>query len=129
LRAFLAPGLIIFPLLFLFAVRHDLEFVKCGTFLATAVMTAQFSFWGNYLPRVYPTHLRGTGESFATNIGGRVFGTAAALLTTQLANAMPGGSAFAQLAYAAAVVGFLVYLAASIASFWLPEPKADHLPA
>ena len=33
---------------------------------------AQFSFWGNYLPRVYPTYLRGTGESFAANVGGRM---------------------------------------------------------
>ena len=40
---------------------------------------AQFSFWGNYLPRVYPTHLRGTGESFAANVGGRMIGTSAAL--------------------------------------------------
>ena len=45
---------------------------------------AQFSFWGNYLPRVYPTYLRGTGESFAANVGGRMIGTSAALLTTQL---------------------------------------------
>ena len=36
---------------------------------------AQMSFWGNYLPRVYPTHLRGTGEGFAANIGGRMLGT------------------------------------------------------
>ena len=129
LHVFLIPGLFIFPLLFLFPARHDLELVKYGTFLATAVMTAQFSFWGNYLPCVYPTHLRGTGESFATNIGGRVLGTSAALLTTQLANVMPGGSPAAQLAYAAAGVGFLVYLTASVASFWLPEPKQGQLPA
>ena len=45
---------------------------------------AQFSFWGNYLPRVYPTHLRGTGESFAANVGGRMIGTCAALVTTAL---------------------------------------------
>jgi MFS family permease len=129
LRIFLVPGLIIFPLLFLFPARYDLELVKYGTLLATAVMTAQFSFWGNYLPRVFPTHLRGTGESFATNIGGRVLAPAAALLTTQLANVMPGGGAADKLAYAAAGVAFLVYLTASVASFWLPEPKQGRLPA
>ena len=129
LRVFLIPALIIFPLLFLFPARRDLELLKYGTFLAAALMTAQFSFWGNYLPRVYPTHLRGTGESFATNIGGRVLGTSAALLTTQLANVMPGGSAAAQLAYSAAGVAFLVYLTASVASFWLPEPETGQLPA
>jgi MFS family permease len=129
LRVFLIPALIIFPLLFLYPARHDLELLKYGTFVAAALMTAQFSFWGNYLPRVYPTHLRGTGESFATNIGGRVLGTSAALLTTQLANVMPGSSAAAQLAYAAAGVAFLIYLTAWVATFWLPEPKTGQLPA
>ena len=46
---------------------------------------AQFSFWGNYLPRVYPVNLRGTGESFAANVGGRMVGTGANFLTTRLA--------------------------------------------
>jgi hypothetical protein len=128
LRVFVIPGLIIVPLLFLYPARHDLELLKYCTLLATALVTAQFSFWGNYLPRVYPTHLRGTGESVATNIGGRVLGTAAALLTTQLTNLMPGASAATQLAYAAAGVGFLVYFIASVASFWLPEPQ-ERLPS
>ena len=44
-------------------------------FFAGLFTVAQFSFWGNYLPRVYPTHLRGTGESFAANVGGRMLGT------------------------------------------------------
>ena len=63
--------------------------VQIGIFMAGLLTVAQFSFWGNYLPRVYPTYLRGTGESFAANIGGRMIGTSAALLTTQLANTMP----------------------------------------
>ena len=42
------------------------------------------------MPRVYPTHLRGTGGSFAMNLGGRTIGASAALATTQLANVMPG---------------------------------------
>ena len=85
---------------------------------------AQFSFWGNYLPRVYPTHLRGTGESFAANIGGRLIGTSAALLTTQVQNLMPAKN----LAYAAAIVAFLVYAIGLIGSFFLPEPKQEELP-
>ena len=40
-----------------------------GIFVAGLLTVAQFSFWGNYLPLVYPVHLRGTGESFAANIG------------------------------------------------------------
>src|SRR5205823_5051082 len=79
-------------------------------FLLGVMTIAQFSFWGNYLPRVYPTYLRGTGESFAANVGGRMFGTTAALVTTQLVNFMPGSSAPTRLAFAAAFVGTTVYL-------------------
>jgi hypothetical protein len=128
LRIFLVPGLILIPLVFLFPATNSLGMLKWGIFLAGLLTVAQFSFWGNYLPRVYPTHLRGTGESFAANVGGRMVGTSAALLTTQLANAMPGGSPSAQLAYACALVAFFVYALGLIASFWLPEPKQDKLP-
>lgn len=89
------------------------------------VTVAQFSFWGNYLPLVYPVHLRGTGESFAANIGGRMFGTSAALLTTSIVAYMPGGTAARQLAYAAAIVGFLAYAIGFVAGFWLPEPSRN----
>ena len=99
-----------------------------GVALAGFFTVAQFSFWGNYLPRVYPTHLRGTGESFAANIGGRMLGTSAALLTTQLANRVPGGSPASQLANAAAFVALGVYLCGFIASFALPDPQMQKLP-
>ncbi|HUJ24318.1 MAG TPA: MFS transporter [Bryobacteraceae bacterium] len=128
LRVFQVPGLLIVPLVFLFPALHDLETLKWGIFVAGFLTVAQFSFWGNYLPLVYPTHLRGTGESFAANIGGRMIGTSAALLTTQLANAMPGAGATAKLAYSAAAVAFLVYAVGFLSSFWLPEPRQDHLP-
>ena len=128
LRSFLVPGVIIFPLVYLFPARYDLGWFKIGIVLSVAAMTGQYSFWGNYLPRIYPTHLRGTGKSFATNIGGRVIGTSAALVTTQLASIMPGGNPSTQLAYAAATVAFLVYFVALIASFWLPEPEHRALP-
>jgi MFS family permease len=75
LRVFQVPGLIIVPLVFLWPAVHSLPLLKWGIFLAGFFTVAQFSFWGNYLPRVYPTHLRGTGESFAANIGGRMIGT------------------------------------------------------
>jgi MFS family permease len=127
LRIFQLPGLFIVPLVFLFPAVHDLEALKWGIFLAGLLTVAQFSFWGNYLPLVYPTHLRGTGESFAANIGGRMIGTAAALATTQLANVMPGAGPTTKLAYAAAAVAFLVYAIGFTASFWLPEPRQDRL--
>ncbi len=127
LRIFQVPGLVLIPLVFLFPAMHDLQMLKWGIFFAGLLTIGQFSFWGNYLPLVYPTHLRGTGESFAANIGGRMIGTSAALLTTQLANVMPGVGPSAKLAYAAAAVAFLVYAVGFAASFRMPEPKQDHL--
>ena len=128
LRVFQVPGLIIVPLVFLFPATNDLGTLKIGIFIAGLVTVAQFSFWGNYLPRVYPTHLRGTGESFAANIGGRMIGTSAALLTTQFAQIMPGVSPATKLAYAAAAVALLVYAVGLISSFLLPEPERQELP-
>jgi MFS family permease len=128
LRIFQIPGLLLVPLVFLYPAVHDLEMLKWGIFLAGLLTVAQFSFWGNYLPRVYPTHLRGTGESFAANVGGRMIGTSAALVTTQLNNIMPGSSPATQLAWAAALVALVVYAVGFAASFALPEPKREELP-
>ena len=93
-------------------------------FLVGLLTVGQFSFWGNYLPRVYPLHLRGTGESFAANIGGRMIGTSFALVTSQLATLpfIPGGSDPTKMAYAATAVVVFVYLVATVVCFWLPEP-------
>lgn len=63
--------------------------IKAGIFVAGLLTVAQFSFWGNYIPLVFPTHLRGTGESFAANIGGRILGTLAAWITITLSAATP----------------------------------------
>jgi hypothetical protein len=72
-------------------------------------------------------HLRGTGESFAANIGGRLIGTSFAALTSTLATTSDAAFAPTKLAYTAAAVGFGVYLVGFIASFWLPEPKSQRL--
>jgi MFS family permease len=127
LRVFQVPGLFLVPLVFLYPAVHSLAMVKVGIFLAGLLTVAQFSFWGNYLPRVYPTHLRGTGESFAANIGGRMIGTSAALLTTQLANVMVGSTASTKLAYSASAVALLVYGVGFLSSFWMPEPPQEKL--
>ncbi len=127
LRLFQVPGLLVMPFVFLYAATNSLEMLKWGIALAGVVTVAQFSFWGNYLPRVYPVYLRGTGESFAANIGGRMIGTFAALVTTTLATHMPGGSPAHQLAYAAALVGTLTYVVGFAASFALPEPQQEQL--
>ena len=127
IRLFLVPGVVVMPLVF-FAATRDLRLIEVGTFLAGFFTVGQFSFWGNYLPRMYPTSLRGTGESFAMNIGGRMIGTGGALVTTTLSLAMPGGSPAAQLALAAGAVGVTSFLIALIASRWLPEPEGSQLP-
>ena len=128
LRVFQVPGLIVLPLVFALAPVSSVAFAQWGMFFCGVLTVSQFSFWGNYLPRVYPTYLRGTGESFAANIGGRMIGTSAALVTTQLANIMPGAGPAMKLAYAASLVGLVVYVGGFVASFWLPEPKSDELP-
>jgi len=128
IRLFQVPGLFIVPLVFAYAANTSLDLTKWGMFLAGFFTVAQFSFWGNYLPRVYPTHLRGTGEGFAANIGGRMLGTGFAFVTTQLVNVMPGTTPQMKLAYSAAGVAAFVYAAGLICSYLLPEPKGHDLP-
>jgi hypothetical protein len=128
LHIFQIPGLILIPLVVFLPAVRDADLSFWGIFALGVVSVAQFSFWGNYLPTLYPTHLRGTGESFAANVGGRMLGTSAALITTTIVLYMPGGTATRQLAYAAGIVGFLAYAIGFIASFWLPEPRQDAIP-
>jgi hypothetical protein len=123
LWVFQVPGLIVVPLVFYLAPHRTLTFAEWGIFVAGLFTIAQFSFWGNYIPRVFPTYLRGTGESFAANVGGRMIGTSAALLTTTLAANIPAGAPSVRMGYSAAVVALLVYGVGFVASFWLPEPK------
>ena len=125
---FQGPGLLIVPLVFFVPAVKDLEMLKWGIFFAGMFTVGQLSFWGNYLPRVYPTHLRGTGESFAANIGGRMIGASAPLLTTRIALAMSAATPATKLAYAAGCVALLTYAVGFIASFWLPEPEQEKLP-
>ncbi len=127
IRMFQVPGLIVIPLVFVWAATTDLQWLYVGIFFAGLFTVGQFSFWGNYLPRVYPVHLRGTGESFAANIGGRLIGTSFAWLTASLAVTPDRAYAPTKVALVAAAVGFSVYVVGLIASFWLPEPgKEEH---
>jgi hypothetical protein len=125
IRLFQIPGLILMPIVFGVAARTDLDLLYPMIFLAGFFTVAQFSFWGNYLPRVYPVHLRGTGESFAANIGGRLIGTSFAWVTATLAVTADRAYAPTKVALVAAGVGFSVYLVGLIASAWLPEPSED----
>jgi MFS family permease len=146
LRIFLVPCLLIAPLVFGYGVLHNQEmfalsvgdkpiqvtWFHVGIFLVGLLTVAQFSFWGNYLPTVYPVHLRGTGESCAANLGGRILGTSFALVTNELAGllAIGGGKPTpvqeaTNMAYAAAAVVGFVLLAGFVLSFFLPEPVPE----
>ena len=130
LRLFLIPATVVLPVTFAWAGATSLPAFERGLFLAGFLLIGQFSFWGNYLPRVYPLHLRGTGESFAANVGGRMLGSCFAALTQWLAGVLPVAAAHpARVAYAAAGVAFLVTLVNLLASRWLPEPPSGILPA
>ncbi|NLT70394.1 MAG: MFS transporter [Verrucomicrobiaceae bacterium] len=128
LRIFLIPAAILTPLYFLWVgsnlgTEGSLAMVKWGIFFVALFTVAQFSFWGNYIPLVFPVHLRGTGESFAANIGGRILGTAAAFITLTLS----AGQSVTALAKYAAIVGGGYALIGVILTFWLPEPKKELL--
>jgi MFS family permease len=149
LRVFVVPGLIAVPLIFLaFARGHDVVYqhwslnwlpgfhdmsvtlLGIGIFFAGFFTVAQFSFWGNYLPRAFPLHLRGTGESFAANVGGRMLGTPFAFLTQMIATSFLGEKPTpveASMMYAkvAAGVALVLYLVNLILSWALPEQSAD----
>jgi MFS family permease len=128
LHVFQIPGLLLVPWVFGYAGTHSLDLAKWGMFVTGFLTVSQMSFWGNYLPRVYPTHLRGTGEGFAANIGGRMLGTGFAFLTAQLSNVVPGTTPSAKLAYAACIAVTLAYALGFLLSWLLPEPKGEQLP-
>jgi sugar phosphate permease len=125
IRTFQVPGLIVLPIAFAWAATTSLDLLYPLIFLAGFFTVAQFSFWGNYLPRVYPVHLRGTGESFAANIGGRLIGTSFAWVTATLAVTPDRAYAPTKIALVAAGVGVSVYVVGLIASAWLPEPGPE----
>src|SRR5205807_4500951 len=125
IRVFLLPGLILMPIVFGYAAASHLTLLYGGIFVAGMLTVGQFSFWGNYLPRVYPVHLRGTGESFAANIGGRMIGASFAALTNLYAPLIPGGTLPEKIAVTAAAVAFVVTLIGFLSSYALPEPPHD----
>lgn len=152
LRFFTIPGLLITPVVFWYASHSnptlftvDLpalhmdhwEFTvfHVGIFLVGLCTVAQFSYWGNYLPLVYPVHLRGTGESFAMNIGGRLIGTSlcgVTLLTANFLSPSTGGPSDAAnsaktVALVAAGLSLAIYVVIHLMTFVLPQPKEEEI--
>src|SRR5205085_10305448 len=88
---FQLPGLLVIPLTYIYLFRHEPALFQWGMAAAGFLTVAQFSYFGELLPKVFPLHLRGTGGSFATNVGGRMLGTSAAYVTTHLIAPLVGG--------------------------------------
>jgi len=127
LRLLQVPGLIILPLTYLFLYKQDVGVFSWGMACAGFVTTSQFSFLGEYLPKVFPLHLRGTGGSFATNVGGRMIGTGAAFLTANIFAPMFAGSPYDKMASAAGWVSLGIVALGVILGCFLPEPKGENL--
>ncbi len=130
---FQVPGLIIIPVVWFWVFSNQsAEMFAWGAFCAGACIVAQFSYFGEYLPKVFPVHLRGTGGAFATNVGGRMIGTSAAFLTTgviaPLLTDFTGGGPVtpAKVAMAAGVTGVLVFAVGFLFSFFLAQPPEEH---
>jgi MFS family permease len=124
LRLFLVPGLVLFPVTYGMLYHQSAAAMQWGILLCGLMVVAQFSYFGEYLPKVFPLHLRGTGGSFATNVGGRMIGTSAAFLTTNVIAPLVGAkTTFDSVAFAAGIVGTAVFVLALAATFVLPEPK------
>lgn len=126
LRIFVVPGIVVLPLTYFALYHQSSSLFAAGIFACGLLVVAQFSYFGEYLPKVFPLHLRGTGGSFATNVGGRMIGTSAAFLTTNIIAPMFSDRPTADhYATAAGIVGMSVFVLALILSAALPEPKKE----
>ncbi len=125
IRLFLIPGVILLPVTYFQLVHQDYVIFATAIFFCGLLTVAQFSFLSEFLPKVFPLHLRGTGGSFSTNFGGRMLGTMAATLNTEFLSKQFSGTPPHQVAMAAGVIGGTVYLIALLATFLLPAPRLD----
>jgi MFS family permease len=125
LRLYLIPGLILFPLTFVYLLSSSYATFATAFFFCGLVTVGLMSFMSEFLPKVFPMHIRGTGSSFATNVGGRMTGTMAAILNTAVLAPLFPGTGPVQVAYAAATIGGGVFLIALLASFALPSPHVE----
>jgi MFS family permease len=129
LKVFQVPALIVLPLTYFVFFQGGGELFLWSYFVCGLLTVAQFSYFGEYLPKVFPLHLRGTGGSFATNIGGRMIGTSMATLNTSwLAPLLAGGVQAVKPMHVALAAGYIATAMAVIAflvGFLLPEPKSE----
>lgn len=128
LKVFQIPALIALPATYFYFFEQGGTAFMWAYGLCGLLTVAQFSYFGEYLPKVFPMHLRGTGGSFATNVGGRMIGTSMAFVTTNLVAPMLAGSGPLlplHVAKAAGIVASVIVVVSFILGFLLPEPKAE----
>ncbi len=129
LKLFQVPLLVLLPLTYFYLVGQGGNLFLWMYGLCGLMTVAQFSYFGEYLPKVFPLHLRGTGGSFATNVGGRMIGTSMAVVTTAFVAPMlaeaPDKITPVVIAQAAGIVGTTIAVIAFFVGMLLPEPKAE----
>jgi MFS family permease len=82
LKGLLWPLFVILPMTYFVFYNQGGVWFNGAYFLCGLFTVAQFSFFGEVLPKIFPLHLRGTGSSFATNVGGRMLGTSMSFVTS-----------------------------------------------
>ena len=125
LRLFLVPGIVLFPICYLYLRQEDYMWFAMAIFGCGLLTVAQMSYMSEYLPKVFPMHLRGTGAGFSTNVGARMLGTMAATLNTEFLSTMFEGPNPAKVATAAAIIGGTAFFFAFVLSFLLPAPREE----
>ena len=131
LKVFQIPALFMIPLAYFVLFQAGGSSFYWAYGVCGLLVVAQFSYFGEYLPKVFPLHLRGTGGSFATNVGGRMIGTSMAVVTTTIVAPYIAGAADKVtpmvMAQAAGYVATVIAVLAFIIGFFLPEPKGEVL--
>jgi len=128
LKVFQVPALIVLPVTYFHFFHQGGAAFMWAYALCGLLTVAQFSYFGEYLPKVFPLHLRGTGGSFATNVGGRMIGTSMAFVTTNLVAPMLAGTGPMlpmHVAKAAGIVATVIVILSFLIGLLLPEPKAE----
>ncbi len=129
LKVFQVPALFMIPLTYFVLFKNGGDAFMWAYAVCGLLTVAQFSYFGEYLPKVFPLHLRGTGGSFATNVGGRMIGTSMAVVTSSFVAPMlaesPDKLTPMVMAQAAGYVATAIAVVAFIVGFFLPEPKSE----